>query len=682
MYSERPGRTAKFTRQTTRASAHLPNHGARYEAPVEPELPMPTPPAEQSRSAPPQSVDMVAQPVPPPNANLQTQSPEQMQAALPGQPPSATFGGVAMPGMTARSATAQPVVDHAASPAPQPAATQPTSSIPTFFPRPPSAFNRPTSAADTRSPAPTGPAAFRQQNGEMNNEEDDPVARSLAELRRDPPPAGSIRRGTSTRRQESTHPASRNSIQGIPTAPKSPAPQARSMEQQQPTSNRMSYQGQMGGGRNSIDATLVPPTAGHTAADLARSRAEHDQRASRGYNPGQPTDFNAAAQGVVGAHPGARPITPVGSAAPRTPSPAFMQAPTQAPSHVDEILGQYHQAFPGERTSRGPSRAGSISSRHSRAHSVGAPAQVVPKSPAREGFVGIGSGNAARAPSPYSGDAIQRAHTPGGSYVRSQQGHGQQPPPQQQQPPQPQAAQQPAYQSSTMPSRYTAYSPSPQTAPLSLNNRSSMQYGSMPSSAGAQVHSPVQYSTSPQPTYVPYAGTPAVGYDQYGRPFSQPFGMPPQGYNPMAPPAGVPQPAQTPAQQYAATVVSPSQPNGHHRPVSTGPAMYQSPTTTTTAQQGHPYARAPSPAPAAAQASYYPAPAQQQQPVPQNAYARAASPNLAVNHQQQQQQQQPNRSPSPVPPVAPVDAPPTGQYSTTGQPILFCECEDWRGVTD
>jgi hypothetical protein len=41
--------------------------------------------------------------------------------------------------------------------------------------------------------------------------------------------------------------------------------------------------------------------------------------------------------------------------------------------------------------------------------------------------------------------------------------------------------------------------------------------------------------------------------------------------------------------------------------------------------------------------------------------------------QQPQQQAMRGRSPSPIPGQVPVNAAPTGQWSTTGQPVLFCE---------
>jgi hypothetical protein len=715
-YNEnKPSRTARFTRHTTRSSSHPP---IRTE--TQPELP--TPPAAETRSpAGPAAAEMVAKPVPAPQINGYGPPPVAPKPAPPvvqqQQPPpsasasSAPFGGVALPGMAHRPFEGQAATERSASPAPPPSSSYNPPTV-----RPPSAFNRPTSAAAMRSPPPTGPAAFRQ-SADQNAEEDDPVARSLAELRRDPPPAGSIRRGPSARRPESTHPASRNSVQ---MPPRSPAPPF--IADGQKPDNRMSYQGQPSG-RGSVDTSLVPPAAGHTAAALAQSLADHEKRSSRSYNQGGPAqDYNAAANDIVGQHPASRPTTPSGQSAPRTPSPVFMQAPTQAPSHIDDVLGQYHQAFPGERASRGPSRAGSISSRHSRAHSVGnvaPPAAAQPRSPspaAREGFVGIGSGNvAARASSPLPGarptstgaNGVQPPYPAGVASVaplatsRSQQGHAVQPPQQARpasihtgQQPQPQATGQiPGLQPAGVPpqsTRYSTYSgsPAPQVAPLSVSHRSSTsQYASMPSATGQHVQ-PVQYSASPQPAMYPaYAAPPPpatvtspVGYDQYGRPYGQAYGMAPQAYGqPLIPPVAAPgQP--TPAQQYAATVaVGPSpQPNGQYRPpVSTAPAApvaatgpYQPP-----APQANQYARTASPAPAAQPAYYQPQQQQQQQPqpqapVPQTAYARAASPAVAV-----QQQAPVQRSPSPVPPQAPVDAPPTGQYSTTGQPILFCEWE-------
>ncbi len=723
-HDDKPMRTAHFVRQTARPAGAGGGGGGGGETPVKQQQQVPSHPPVQPQamspvqdrqpSRPSPAINMAPQPVPPPgqtNGHDAARAPTAQQM----HPPAGAFGGVALPGMAAptRQGTS-PAPPAAMSAAQSQSASASTASYNPPSARPPSAFNRPTSAIGARSPAPTGPEAFRQMSGEN----DDPVARSLAELRRDPPPAGSIRRGASTnRRPESTHAASRSSTQGMP--PRSPGPasvspndyqqhQTRGSQstaplqsqqaapQQQPkrdsTLDRMSYQGHQTG-RASV-SSLVPPAGGMTAAERSRNQQQQEQQqrsSMHGHSPsmGGSQDLHSAAAAIVGSHP----------EAPRTPSPAFMQPPTQSPSHLDAVLGQYHQAFPGERSSRGPSRQGSISSRHSRAHSVGQvqpAAAAPPRSPSpapREGFVGIGSGNpAARANSPQPGarptsampDAaaqIQRSHTPGGGsysqhgHAGSHSGHPQYAQQQQQRPTSTQPGQVPGMQPAQAPAnRYSTYNGAPQTVPLSVNNRNSLgQYGSMPSVAGQQARSPAPYSgtpaavTSPVQGYQPYqppvqqVASP-VGYDQYGRPMSQSFAG---GYSGVSsPPPMMHNP--TPAQQYAAAVspaVQQAPANGMYRPVSTGPAAYQAPQ-----QPANPYQRAASPAPAHSPASHYGQAPQQQQ----NPYQRAASPNLQAQQRQQYQAAQPNRSPSPVPPQAPVDAPPTGQYSTTGQPILFC----------
>lgn len=639
-------------------------------------------------------------------------------------------GGIPMPGMASAVTQADQHTPsmRSASPAPPPVSDKPA--------RPPSAFSgRPQSAYGSHAtPAPTGPSAIRPSPSMA--EDDDPIARSLAELRRDPPPAGSIRRGHSIRRPESvvsTHPASRQSYQ---QPPRSPGPGATSSVGH--GGDRTSYQTHPAG-RPSMDTGLIPPMAGHTAADLARSREEHAQRTSRAFSPapgGQSQDYSSAAANIVGAHPASRPGTPLGQhpappraispSAPRAPSPAFMQPPAMAPSPVDEVLGQYHQAFPGERErERSRSRAGSFTSTHSRPQSYAGPdpSQMQRSaSPApREGFVGIGAG---RSPSPQPqqfqqmppagaamGASQSASHARGQSYssmgpssAQSQQRSSfvsptsppvNQSPYQQQQP-----MQQPPRPSSTVspPLRNQDYGSTP-----TLN-----QYGSVNSLAQSQqnAHPPQQQYARQQQQQ--HAATPSSPYGQH--PSGSSIGHGGSHYHAHqnsqnAPPGPSPAPHQAPygqnnapQQQYNAPTSSSSHQqhlnqDPRYRPTSTQPA-------------GSPYQqntqnRSASPAPQALQQPpyqqqqqqqppyQYQPPPQQYQPVPQaqqqaqpyaNQYTRAASP--APHHQQHQQQapppqQQPfNRSPSPVPPQPPADAPPTGQYSTTGEPVMFCESKD------
>jgi hypothetical protein len=636
-------------------------------------------------------------------------------ASVASSQPRSPFGGVAMPGMadgvgTARTASPAPMS------APPPPAKKPV--------RPPSVFGRPTSAFGQHAPPPTGPNAIRPSPS--MTEEDDPIARSLAELRRDPPPAGSIRRGHSQRRPESvvsTHPASRQSYQ---QPPRSPGP-ASSMSH---NGSRQSYQGHAAG-RPSMDTGLIPPMAGHTAADLARSRAEHDQRASRAFSPAPGQDYHSAAANVVGSHPASRPASPSAqpTTAPRAPSPAFMQPPAMAPSPVDEVLGQYHQAFPGERSR---SRAGSFVSTHSRQQSYNAapgqpPVQTHARSPSpapREGFVGIGAG---RSPSPQP-QQFQSMHQPNMS-ATSPQPNMRAPSPQ------------PNMRAPSPQPNMRAPSPQPNMrspSPQPDVHRRGQSYSSMAPPMGSQpgITSP----TSPHPANPGYGGQyPGRPGSVAGQPMTSPvhhqsygsasglnqsgsvasLSQPPQHYqrrdssqpgnqnggqvpvqHPYLPhsasstghgdpryqgyqqgPVTSPPAAQTQYQSYATSNASsgaqynnmPPYQDPRYRPGSVQPGS---------GSQLNQYQRSASPAPLA----------QSQPPYQQPGYGGYGQPQQTPQQQQQQQQpqhppyggsqfargpspapQQINRSPSPVPPAPPADTPPTGQYSTTGEPVLFCE---------
>jgi hypothetical protein len=597
------------------------------------------------------------------------------------------FGGVAMPGMTNHLMERTESPSRMVSPAPPPASEKPI--------RPTSAFGRPGSVFNHAPPAATGPAAMRPSPS-MMLEDDDPIARSLAQLRKDPPPAGSIRRGHSQRRPESisTHPAVQR--QSYQQPPRSPGPGSSVGH----SGAGQSYQSHTAG-RPSMDNGLIPPMAGHTAADLARSRAEHEQRISRAYSPAPGQDYHSAAADIVGTHPSSRPATPSAQhVAPRAPSPAFMQPPAMAPSPVDEVLGQYHQAFPGERSR---SRAGSVISSHSRQQSYSAPsgqtaslASARSPSPApREGFVGIGAGRSA-SPQPQQYQSMQqlnlRSPSPQpGAHARGQSYSSMAPP---------QGA---PYTNPVSPIPTSANgAPMQQTRPGSIgahpamgqqqpygSNATLSQFGSVASlqqpqqyqqqqqqqqQQHQQVQQPVrQHSNqgglqSPRDAYGPSASISSNGhgagrgYSGYQQsPVTSPLPGQAQygGYNP-----ATNQPVQSPY-----NAVPPAQ-DPRYRPGSTQPGpVYQQ----------NPYQRTASPAPASAPQTYQQPPPQQQQQPAYGAYQQVQQPSQAQQYQNQYARaispapQQINRSPSPVPPAPPADTPPTGQYSTTGEPVLFCE---------
>lgn len=688
-YNDQTSRIAQFPRTTTRSAAvgGLPSSVVATASPVEKEREIrPTTPAKQSPMVP-----------------------ESETRASPAQ---------AIPSWATQTHP-EPAVTAARTASPAPASAYAPSI------RPPSAFARPGSAIGQTGPPPTGPLALK---GTSTSLDDDPIARSLAQLRMDPPPAGSIKRGISNRRPESasgmsSHPSQRGSVHGVPRPTQSPAPvqaqapmsssipatRAKSpyqpppdkrqsevfstspatstftpppKQQQQPPppphqqspafSPRQNH-------RNSIDASLIPPMTGFTAAELARSKAEHEQRTSRAFE--YATQGQGQTYDGVDVRSGSRPTTPSGGdTRGRAPSPAFMQAPTQAPSPIDDVIGQYHQAFPGERNSRGPSRANSISSRHSRAHSIG---QVRPSdstsarapSPSPSvGFAGVGAGGG-RSPSPRppadhskrlsgvpsaglvanagqgreymdmgygkpprSGSRIsqydpQQVQDQGLGSVNSHSGGGQQ-----------------RYPQSQSPSGYPQSVPANQQQPV----YQAMYHQPPP----AQNQNPYARTASPAQTYANSAqqqyGSSATGNNYQNGTAGQTTVGYPQNVQAQHPQAQQHQQALQYLQQQ-------QQQSQHQSPYTAGgyaAGFPQQNITNSFTNQAYgtgmvtspaQFARSPSPSPAHAQAQ-----AQALSPVP-------ATQAIGGG----------NRTPSPVPPAVPVDAPPTGQYSTTGEPVLF-----------
>ncbi|EJT46207.1 hypothetical protein A1Q1_05164 [Trichosporon asahii var. asahii CBS 2479] len=244
----------------------------------------------------------------------------------------------------------------------------------------PSQYEVPPAAPPKTTTAPAAPAPPSPSSRDVADD-DDPMAKALADLRNNPPGPNSIRRGASTRRTDSLYGGSQVSsvVGGGIARAASPATSA--------VGSTLSQRSHVRGG-SVVDSSLIPPAQGHTAAALAKSMAEFERRGRNSVN------YSNYADDVVGAHPASRPTSPAGSN--RAPSPAMMQAPSQPASHIaDDVMQQYHQAFPGERAR---SRPASIYSNRSRQGSINEKPE--PAAEAREGFVGIGTGNAARSPSP------------------------------------------------------------------------------------------------------------------------------------------------------------------------------------------------------------------------------------------------------------------------------------------
>ena len=221
----------------------VPDHGDQQE---EAPAPMPEPQHESERDERPNGLASGLQ-----SMSLQdpprVPSPQQSQP----EPSRAPFGGVALPGMAAGAAAvgagaiATNLPERNSSMGPPP--------VPPMMTMP-----------EPRVPSRQGPPSPSSRDV---NDETDPMARALAELRREPPGPGSIRRGASHRRPES---AASNSMRGGINSSASPGPGQRMSFQQPP-----SAQGHGGSGRQqSIDMTLSPPAPGHTAAQLARSMDE------------------------------------------------------------------------------------------------------------------------------------------------------------------------------------------------------------------------------------------------------------------------------------------------------------------------------------------------------------------------------------------------------------------------
>lgn len=591
--------------------------------------------------------------------------------ALEPEAPKVPFGGVALPGMSATSP-----------------ASQGDSSK--YNPTPPPPVPAILTMPEPRVPSRQGPPSPRKNI----NDEEDPMAKALADLRRDPPPPGSVRRNASHRRAESAVSAAgsvRSSMYGHGIkSPVSPAPNRMSFQQNAPAQSRSPP----------IDSTLSPPPGGHTAAALAKSMDEFRQQSSRGpESKRQSVNYSNFADDVVGSHPTSRPTTPsFHPASPRAPSPAMMQAPKQPATHIaDEVLSQYHQAFPGERETRSRSRAGSIMPNVSRNSYIEQQQhQQAPPSPGvqpRRGFVGIGAGNAARSPSPqppvfHSPDPspVITSGTLGpqnlGISLDAKGGVAQDTMAEQyRRQYQQQQAQAQAQQPAAQPTQVTA----PQMG--SYPGQRTSQYGvSASGSSPTPAAAPAGYGPAygqPSATNSSVMGPPAIsgnrpvsGYGQQQQPpsqqayASQAQSQAPQAFNQTAQPA---------YNQYSSTTQhQPSpylqqqnqapQPNYSQRPPSVygqsnayggrGPSPQPQPPAMQPSQQsyqsGQPYGRSLSPSPAMGQG-----------------YGYQASPQQPQGYVQQHQQQ---RTPSPQPNQPPPNMVPTGQWSTTGLPVMFCEC--------
>ncbi|BEI85420.1 hypothetical protein CcaverHIS002_0508210 [Cutaneotrichosporon cavernicola] len=513
-------------------------------------------------------------------------------------------------------------------------------------------------------------------------DQEDPMARALAELRQNPPGPNTVRRAPSQRRTESIYSTTGRPSSGVAgssvsqhqRAP-SPAPSNHAGQQSYP-SRPVGMLGDMGG------SGLIPPKEGHTAAQLAKSMAEFENRSQ--YRSS--VNYNNFADDVVGQHPTSRPTSPAPN---RTPSPAMMQAPTQPPTHIaDNVLPRYGQAFPGERSR---SRPASVYSSNSRANSV---VGVPPPGPQhqdtapRAAYAGIGAGNAARSPSPRPHSF--RAPSPGPApdqhgalgppnlgialdasggvaqdsmaeqyrqqYQQQQRIQQQQSPQLQHQHPQQQDQQQWGQSQfgapQTSPPLDHAYAPRAsgsfsQVPPSqSTGSLSQQMYPAQPQlQPHQQQQQPQEAQAYGQQHQQQYGRQPPYQRQSYSSSAAYPYGH--QQQQPQQQQPQQQQPQQPPQQQ--------QQPQQHHYEVPNG----YSPHYRVPSPQPQQY-RAPSPQP------------QQQQPQhqhPQMYPAVPAQPQFQVT--QQQMQQAPQGTPSPIPAQPPSNPAPTGQWATDGRPVLF-----------
>ncbi|GAA6019994.1 hypothetical protein JCM10207_006752 [Rhodosporidiobolus poonsookiae] len=411
--------------------------------------------------------------------------------------------------------------------------------------------------------------------------------------------------------------------------------------------------------------------ANRSSVDLRGLAASPSQQQQQQQQPHHRTQSSLRlAQPPAGTGYGAsrsRPTSPAPHAAMMQPPSAQGQGRPASPSPA----AAYGQAFPGER-SRPASRAGSNVSAaspvnnpptHGRATSIGAtlasPPSVGnfgarPASPSQGGggYAGVGARGRSPSPQPYIPESLRpaspamqnppRASSP--QPGRPASGFGA-PPPQQ-------------------PAQQQAYGPPPP-------GQYQQPYGAPPPAQqqpyGAHAASPPPQSPAPFSSYAPPPGV--------GQAPSQHFQQPSQSQSYQQFPH--PQQHQPPSHQHHQ---QPSYPpphalgaNGYAYPVSAQPPPQQ--------QQPSPYATAPPPA-----SAYARPPSVIGAASPANAHlARAPSTHSSVSgvsgasiqqtpamaYQPQAQGQQQPRAPSVASVRAGGGPPPTGQYTESGQPILF-----------
>jgi hypothetical protein len=368
------------------------------------------------------------------------------------------------------------------------------------------------------------------------------------------------------------------------------------------------------------------------------SFVQKDQQQESG--PARTRDYNSSADMVVGGYP-----TPSRPASPSRPTAALMRPPANAvPSpnvNVDTVLADYHQSLPGEGKSHSRSA--------SRQSQVG-PGQLLDRPASREGFAGIGSQGRSSSPA-FSGNG-QRNTSP----IPPHQGSAPRPPPTSNPTPGHTARKDSVtINQQKPPNRATT----PNSVGISLDTQGNVAIDSM-----AEVYQPQHNQTASQPSQQHHApqNQQSTGFQRrlstshsngsVNIPVQQTH-LPPQTQPPYVAPPPVPYQQQPPTQQ------PPPQPQPHY--------MQHQPPPPINYQYQPEYAQPPA----------HPAYTQSQQGLTR--VQSVSSPYYQQQPQQPQQMVNGYRSVSPQPahnqPVQAqqhgVTAPPTGQFTEAGRPVLF-----------
>ncbi|GMK55472.1 hypothetical protein CspeluHIS016_0205280 [Cutaneotrichosporon spelunceum] len=652
---------------------------ALQSTPVEPAAP---PPEKQNEYFPELA------PIPPGKDTTPAESTRGVQLSDSASPPASSTGykppfGMPVPGMAAAGGAVAGAAAAAGA---------------STFGKSGSGVQSPTASAPWGSSNQAGPPSPSARDVQ---DQEDPMARALAELRQNPPGPNNVRRAPSQRRTESIYSAGGRAASAVAGSSvsqqqRSPSPAPSNHARQQ------SYQSPPAGGLGGQGGSgLIPPRKGHTAAQLAKSMAEFENRSQHRGS----VNYNSFANDVVGSHPTSRPTSPAPN---RSPSPAMMQPPTQPATHIaDDVVPRYGQAFPGERSR---SRPASVYSSHSRANSVVSVGEQNEDAAPREAFAGIGAGSAARSPSPRPhsfrapsiGPAADTHGTLGppnlgialdasggvaeDSMAEQYRRQYQQQRMQQQEVPQAQPQEQPESRQLMQSAQFNMI---PTESPsLMLPSRSAQSLSGQQLSAGQPQQQPQQHHQQQQQ----YQQQQQQAYGQQQQ-HQQPhqYDQQPQAQYDQQPQAQYDQQPQVQYDQYGRLQQQQLQPQANQRQSSSVGYQYAG------QQEQQPYRQQS----LSEAAGYQYSGQQQQQHAPQHQQYRSDVPNgynqhygatqpnsqqyrslspqpqhqpwmeAAYQPPQQPEQQVRRNTPSPIPGQPPSNPAPTGQWATDGRPVLF-----------